>query len=150
LRLTRIPAAVLMGLLRAYKFAVSPFSLPACRYTPTCSEYALEAIDRHGALRGVALAAWRLLRCHPFVRGGYDPVPSVYPQLFKGARSSGTFSLKDTDRNQHVPSPVGADENSPALQRWESAEERFKARRDDRVAVQSRPGLPAAGLSRTT
>jgi putative membrane protein insertion efficiency factor len=48
---------------------------PSCRYTPTCSEYAAEAIDCHGVVRGSAMAVWRLLRCHPFVRGGYDPVP---------------------------------------------------------------------------
>lgn len=75
MRVTRIPAVVVMAALRAYKRAVSPLFLPACRYTPTCSEYALEAVDRHGVLRGSALAVWRLLRCHPFVRGGYDPVP---------------------------------------------------------------------------
>ena len=66
---------MLIALLRGYKFALSPLFLPSCRYTPTCSEYAMEAIDRHGAVRGSALAVWRLLRCHPFVRGGYDPVP---------------------------------------------------------------------------
>jgi len=65
----------LMALLRGYKFAVSPLFLPACRYTPTCSEYALEAVERYGALRGSVMAAGRVLRCHPFVHGGYDPVP---------------------------------------------------------------------------
>jgi uncharacterized protein len=75
LRLSKIPSAALIVLLRGYKRVVSPFLLPACRYTPTCSEYALEAIARHGVLRGSAMAAWRLLRCHPFARGGYDPVP---------------------------------------------------------------------------
>ncbi len=49
--------------------------LPACRYVPSCSEYAMEAVERHGVLRGSLMAAGRLLRCHPFVRGGYDPVP---------------------------------------------------------------------------
>src|SRR5207244_12859895 len=66
---------LLLYLLRGYKWAISPMFLPSCRYVPTCSEYAAEAIDRYGALRGSAIAIWRLLRCHPFVKGGYDPVP---------------------------------------------------------------------------
>lgn len=61
-------------LLRAYKWAISPMFPPACRYTPTCSEYAMEAIERYGVLRGGMKAVARLLRCHPFVEGGYDPV----------------------------------------------------------------------------
>ena len=61
-------------LLRAYKQMVSPLLMPACRYVPTCSEYALEAVERYGVLRGGAKAAWRLLRCHPFAAGGLDPV----------------------------------------------------------------------------
>jgi putative membrane protein insertion efficiency factor len=61
-------------LLRAYKWAVSPMMLPACRYVPSCSEYAMEAVDRFGVLRGGMMAAWRVLRCHPFARGGVDLV----------------------------------------------------------------------------
>ncbi len=64
-----------LTLLRWYKRAVSPLLPPACRYTPTCSEYAMEAIERHGFGRGTYLAARRVLSCHPFARGGYDPVP---------------------------------------------------------------------------
>ncbi len=67
-------------LLRGYKRWVSPMFLPACRYVPTCSEYALEAVERYGVLRGGALAAWRLLRCHPFARGGLDQVPERHSQ----------------------------------------------------------------------
>jgi len=76
LRLSRIPAEILIALLRGYKRMLSPLFLPSCRYTPTCSEYAMEAVDRDGAIRGLVLAIWRLLRCHPFAHGGYDPVPN--------------------------------------------------------------------------
>lgn len=65
---------VVLQLLRAYKWAISPLFPPACRYVPTCSEYAMEAVERYGALRGGWMAIVRLLRCHPFARGGYDPV----------------------------------------------------------------------------
>lgn len=65
---------VVMQLLRAYKWGISPLFPPACRYVPSCSEYALEAVERHGAWRGSLLAAMRISRCHPFARGGYDPV----------------------------------------------------------------------------
>jgi putative membrane protein insertion efficiency factor len=73
--MTRLLKTLLLTLLRGYKWALSPFLPPACRYVPTCSDYAAEAIERHGAFRGSAMAIWRVLRCHPFVRGGYDPVP---------------------------------------------------------------------------
>jgi uncharacterized protein len=66
---------VAVQVLRGYKWAISPMFPPACRYVPTCSEYAMEAIDRFGVFRGGLMALWRLLRCHPFVKGGYDPVP---------------------------------------------------------------------------
>ena len=66
---------LLLVLLRIYKLAVSPLIPASCRYVPTCSEYGMEAVERHGALRGSGLTLWRLLRCHPFARGGYDPVP---------------------------------------------------------------------------
>lgn len=69
----RAQQAVLL-LLRGYKWAISPFFLPACRYTPTCSEYAMEAVERFGVLRGTGMAILRVLRCHPFAKGGLDPV----------------------------------------------------------------------------
>ncbi len=62
-------------LVRAYQLAVSPFLGRSCRFAPTCSEYAIEALQRHGALRGSWLAAKRVSRCHPWHPGGYDPVP---------------------------------------------------------------------------
>jgi uncharacterized protein len=63
-----------LRMLRAYKWAISPMFPPSCRYVPSCSEYAAEAIERYGVLRGGGAATWRLLRCHPFSKGGYDPV----------------------------------------------------------------------------
>jgi len=68
--------SAVLAALRFYKAAVSPMLPPACRYTPTCSEYAMEAVERFGVMRGGWLAAKRLLSCHPWCRGGYDPVPS--------------------------------------------------------------------------
>lgn len=65
--------AVLLTI-RAYQRLVSPLFPPSCRFTPSCSQYAIEAIERYGLLKGGAMGVWRLLRCHPFSRGGVDPV----------------------------------------------------------------------------
>jgi putative membrane protein insertion efficiency factor len=65
---------MLLALIRAYQRWVSPLIAPACRYVPTCSQYAAEAMVAHGVLRGGVKALWRVLRCHPLARGGYDPV----------------------------------------------------------------------------
>ena len=71
---------LLMKVLRAYQRWISPSLPPSCRYTPTCSQYAIEALEQRGLIVGMALAVWRVLRCHPFVKGGSDPVPSTqYP-----------------------------------------------------------------------
>jgi putative membrane protein insertion efficiency factor len=66
---------VLKFLIRAYQLALSPMLGPRCRFYPSCSQYALEAIESHGALRGSWLTARRICRCHPFHDGGFDPVP---------------------------------------------------------------------------
>ena len=68
-----VAKTAVLYVLRGYKWAVSPFLGPACRYVPTCSEYAMEAVAHYGVLRGGLMAIWRVLRCHPFVKGGYDP-----------------------------------------------------------------------------
>ena len=82
--------AVVQFMLGGYKRWVSPMLPHACRFVPTCSEYAIEAIDRHGSLRGSGLAIWRLLRCQPFARAGLDPVPPV------------------THSTQHCCGPIGS------------------------------------------
>ena len=69
--------SVLQAAIRLYQLTLSPLLGPACRFTPTCSAYAIEAIDTYGAARGVGLAIKRLLRCHPFGGAGYDPVPEL-------------------------------------------------------------------------
>ena len=66
---------ILLALVRFYRREISPMFPPRCRYIPTCSQYALEAIEKYGALKGSYLALRRILRCHPFHKGGYDPVP---------------------------------------------------------------------------
>jgi putative membrane protein insertion efficiency factor len=66
---------VLLGLIRLYKYCLSPLLPVACRFAPTCSDYAQEAITTHGAVKGSLLAARRMLRCHPWGRSGFDPVP---------------------------------------------------------------------------
>ena len=66
----------LIALIRFYRRYLSPLKkAPCCKYVPTCSEYAIIAIERYGALKGGALAVWRILRCNPFAKGGFDPVP---------------------------------------------------------------------------
>ncbi len=68
-------AAVLVGAVKTYQYTLRPFIGAHCRFEPSCSCYAIHALRRHGAARGSALAAWRVLRCNPWTPGGYDPVP---------------------------------------------------------------------------
>lgn len=75
MNLSDIPGRILILPIRFYQLAISPLLPPACRFTPTCSQYAIEAIQRHGPLRGLWLAIRRILRCHPWGGSGYDPVP---------------------------------------------------------------------------
>lgn len=65
---------ILVGLIHGYRYIISPWLCPACRFDPTCSRYAIDAINQHGCLRGLGLAVFRLLKCHPFHAGGFDPV----------------------------------------------------------------------------
>jgi putative membrane protein insertion efficiency factor len=77
-----LPQAALIGAVRAYRFFLSPWLGSGCRFEPTCSTYALDALDRHGAAVGAALTLGRIGRCHPWCEGGLDPVPAVAPRLF--------------------------------------------------------------------
>jgi putative membrane protein insertion efficiency factor len=72
-----LPAFALRGAIRLYQLTLAYFFVGACRYEPSCSAYAAQAVERHGALRGSWLTAQRLCRCHPWGVGGYDPVPAV-------------------------------------------------------------------------
>ncbi len=80
--LSHAVALLLVLPIRFYQTCITPYTPPACRYTPTCSEYARQALLKHGPLKGLVLATWRLLRCNPWGGSGYDPVPE-------------TFSLRD-------------------------------------------------------
>ncbi|MDA7418532.1 membrane protein insertion efficiency factor YidD [Xenophilus arseniciresistens] len=77
---------LLIAIVRGYRLLLSPWLGSACRFSPTCSLYAIEALERHGAWRGAGLSARRLLRCGPWCAGGHDPVPA------EGARAAGLFS----------------------------------------------------------
>lgn len=86
------PRQVLIALVQAYRLLLKAWLGNSCRFEPSCSQYALDALRRHGAVAGTALTAGRLLRCHPWCQGGLDPVPDAAPGLFTrlglGARSS--------------------------------------------------------------
>ena len=84
------PQRALTLLVRGYRLLLKPWLGNACRFEPTCSAYALQALQRHGAMRGTALAGWRILRCHPWCDGGLDPVPGTPPLLFTRLLSSKT------------------------------------------------------------
>lgn len=73
---------LLIGLVKVYRLLLSPWLGSSCRFTPTCSAYSLEALDKHGALAGSYLTVARIARCHPWCQGGHDPVPDDKPRLF--------------------------------------------------------------------
>ena len=80
--LREVPRRALIALVRGYRFALKPWLGNACRFEPSCSAYALQALQRHGAAAGTVLTAARLARCHPWCAGGHDPVPQQRPRLF--------------------------------------------------------------------
>ena len=88
--IARLPRAILMTLVRGYRLFFSPWVGQSCRFEPSCSRYALEALEKHGALGGAALTTWRLLRCHPLCAGGHDPVPDNAPWSRRHTAPSGS------------------------------------------------------------
>ncbi|WP_072768817.1 MULTISPECIES: membrane protein insertion efficiency factor YidD [unclassified Nitrosospira] len=66
---------IIIGFIKLYQYCLSPFLGPSCRFSPSCSNYACEALTKHGVLRGIFLSVWRIMRCNPWARGGHDPVP---------------------------------------------------------------------------
>ena len=86
--LRRLPQRLLIALVQGYQLLLSPWLGSSCRFTPSCSAYALEALQRHGATVGTYLAARRILRCHPWCAGGHDPVPERAPRPFGWAAPS--------------------------------------------------------------
>ena len=73
--------ALLIAPIRFYRYFLSPWIGRNCRFTPSCSAYAIEAIQAHGAFKGLGLAIWRILRCNPWTHGGHDPVPDIKPRV---------------------------------------------------------------------
>ena len=69
---------MMIGMVRGYQRYISPLTPPSCRYYPTCSNYMIQAIQKHGAVKGTLMGTARILRCHPFTKGGYDPVPDHF------------------------------------------------------------------------
>ncbi|MBX3154574.1 MAG: membrane protein insertion efficiency factor YidD [Deltaproteobacteria bacterium] len=86
--LHRLLVSIVLLPVRFYRLVLSPLKrAPTCKYLPTCSEYAIDAVKSRGIVVGAALAVWRILRCNPFARGGYDPVPE--PRLVRSSHSCG-------------------------------------------------------------
>jgi len=77
-----------LALIRWYKRSISPLQPPSCRFIPTCSEYTYQAIERFGVLKGCLLGLGRILRCNPFFKGGYDPVPEEFPRKKRSSKGS--------------------------------------------------------------
>lgn len=99
---------LMIAIVRLYKKFISPILPPACRFTPTCSEYAIEAFEKRGFFVGMFLSVWRILRCNPFGKAGYDPVPEtgLIPMILRKNEKDGqsapcTNNNRDAQENTH-------------------------------------------------
>lgn len=104
----RLATRVLMGLVRGYQLLFSAWLRAGCRYSPSCSNYAMQALQRHGAAAGTYLAAARIVRCNPFCLGGHDPVPDNPPRLFTWFSRESCDSRQRSGRTSSTANP-----NSP-------------------------------------
>jgi len=91
------PVNLLLGLIWIYRKVVSPWMFPCCRFTPTCSEYAQDALQKYGLIKGTVLSAWRVARCNPFCEGGHDPVPDKF-SLFLRQESKCRYLKNDLEK----------------------------------------------------
>ena len=112
--LWRLPRTALAGLVRLYRLLLSPWVGQSCRFAPTCSVYAIRALERHGAIVGTGLAGWRILRCNPWCHGGCDEVPDNMPwNRTRATPSAGLFSsLLDADSGSAPPATTAADKTN--------------------------------------
>ena len=109
--LNQLPRQALIALVRAYRLLLQPWLGNACRFEPTGSAYTIEALQRHGALRGAALGGWRLLRCQPWCDGGCDPVPGRFPNPAAGLFAR--LGQPAGDAPPPSPDPMAADTGPP-------------------------------------
>jgi len=98
-----IPRNVCVAILRAYRAVISPLYGDVCRYYPSCSQYALTAIQKHGAAKGIALGSWRLVRCHPWAAGGIDDVPEPHHHRYTLTRHGFVVPRHDHDALTSAP-----------------------------------------------
>ena len=115
-------ARLMAGLIRFYQLGISPLLRPSCRFAPTCSEYAYEALSVHGATRGSWLAVRRLLRCHPFCDGGYDPVPPSKRRRESRVEHSGHSVVVGPEHPESSSPPVSASLSAASATSQEAGE----------------------------
>lgn len=126
-KLSRLVARGLSLPIYYYRYCISPLTPPACRFTPTCSQYALEALKLHGPLRGTALAARRILRCNPWGGSGYDPVPVPVPPLsdftdIHSHRHRGPRIITCLEPGDEITTPLGEAWYSVGIHPWSTSE----------------------------